>query len=80
MFRHYIDTRIWFKKWFKGLTPEEKLAYLYINDHCDSDGIWEPDFALAEFKIGAKINWDEFVKKCNGHIIAMPNGTLKMKN
>jgi len=72
--KRFTDTAIWDKKWFMDLTPAEKSAWSYIKDRCDTVGVWEPNFRLAEFYIGAEIDWDAFAKKCNGNIVILQNG------
>lgn len=50
------DPAKWGKTWFRKLDPKHKLLWLYIVDHCDWAGIWDPDFELASFQIGAEVS------------------------
>ncbi|MCK9482820.1 MAG: hypothetical protein M0R34_00440 [Candidatus Marinimicrobia bacterium] len=45
----------WQDKWFRSLSPAEKLLFLYIIDNCNIAGIWEIDTELASFVIGMTI-------------------------
>ena len=74
MKKRFTDIDIWKKPWFRKLTTQEKLTWYYIKDDCDNVGVWEPDFDIAEIRIGSKIDWDEFVNKCNGNIEILSNG------
>jgi hypothetical protein len=65
---------MWKRPWFRSLTPAEKAAWFYIKDECDTVGVWVPDFALAEFQIGDKIDWKKLPSKTNGNIEILPNG------
>jgi hypothetical protein len=66
--KRFTDTDIWKKQWFQDLTPKYKMAWFYLKDNCDNVGVWNVNFRLADFQIGAKINWEEFRTKTNGNI------------
>ena len=72
--KRLFDTEIWKKPWFRELNPKYKSAFYYILSDCDYVGVWERDFTVADFRIGSKINWDDFLKKTNGNIVVLPNG------
>ena len=74
MSKRFIDTTIWEKEWFQGLTPTEKCAFIYLFTKCDSVGVWTPNFKLAEFLVGASVAWDEILDKANGNIQVLDNG------
>lgn len=74
MGKRFTDTAIWSKPWFRKLTPGEKCAFSYIKDNCDNVGVWVPDFELADFVIGQKIEWEELLEHCNGNIRVLENG------
>ncbi len=57
-----------------SLAPAEKCAVYYIKDACDNVGVWIPNFALAEFTIGAQINWEALPGKMNGNVRILDNG------
>lgn len=56
MAKRFTDTDKWKKGWFSELTPEMKLLWIYILDNCDSSGIWDINFKLAEFQIGLPLD------------------------
>ncbi len=66
--KRFTDTDIWKKEWFQNLRPEDKLVWFYMKDMCDNVGVWSVNKRLAEFQIGAEINWEKFIKNCNGNI------------
>lgn len=59
MAKRFSDTEKWKKLWFRKLTPVHKCFWEYIRDSCNNAGIWEIDFELASFQIGAEINQTE---------------------
>ena len=72
--KRYTDTEKWKKKWFRILTPEEKTAWFFITEQCDNVGVWDGDTEAAEFNIGAKIDWDSFLKRINENIEVLEDG------
>ena len=57
MAKRFIDTKIWDKAWFRKLSPDNKLIWIYLLTRCDHAGIWDADWELAEFFIGGKVNY-----------------------
>jgi hypothetical protein len=55
MAKRLHDNEIWNKLWFRNLSIEAKLLWLFIKDKCNFAGIWETDFSQASFYIGKKI-------------------------
>src|SRR3990167_2181446 len=51
----FTDSDIYEDVWFRDLPPEYKLLWEYICRRCQY-GIWKPDFKLAEFMIGGKLD------------------------
>lgn len=77
----FTDTTKWDDIWFRGLSPELKLIYLYVCDRCDHAGIWEFDRELLV--LHTKVDptdenaWlDMFYPK----IALLPNGKWWIKN
>jgi len=60
MGKRFTDTEKWSDPWFRGLPPTLKCVWSYICDRCDNAGVWKIDKQLAEFQIGAKIDWNKF--------------------
>ncbi len=59
MAKRFSDTEKWKKLWFRKLTPVHKCFWEYLRDNCNNAGIWEVDFELASFQIGAQLNQNE---------------------
>ena len=74
MAKRFADNAKWNKSWFRKLCPSEKCAWYYITENCDNVGVWDADFELANFAIGEKIDWDNFISKCNDNIELLENG------
>lgn len=71
MSKRFTDTDIWKKEWFVSLSPIEKAAWFYIKDSCDSVGVWDVNFPLANYFLGPGIDWGTFRAKCNGNILTI---------
>ncbi len=54
----------WNDPWFRRLTPDQKLFWMYVCDTCDNAGVWKIDFELASFQIGIKVT-EDFIKDIN---------------
>lgn len=46
------ETSKWRDQWFRDLSTDAKLLWLYICDNCDCAGFWTIDVALASFETG----------------------------
>ena len=75
--KRFTETEKWKDKWFRQLRPEYKLAFLYLLDNCDHAGIIDLDEQLADFQIGATIDWTGFFLAC-GDRIASVHGDKKI--
>lgn len=62
MAKRFIDTKMWDKAWFRKLTPQTKLIWIYLLTRCDHAGIWDADWEAAEFFIGDKVNYRRLPK------------------
>jgi hypothetical protein len=65
-----MATERWDDRWYTGLTPTCKMILEYIQGTCDVSGVWEPNFEVAEFKIGftatkTPIDWSEMFEELN---------------
>lgn len=52
--KRFSETQKWSDPWFRKLSMEAKMLWLWLLDNCDCAGIIEPDWDLARFQIGAK--------------------------
>ena len=74
MSKRFTDKEIWTKPWYRKLSPTEKCAFNYIKDNCDNVGVWTPDFELANFCVGEKVDWEALLNKCNDNFEVLDNG------
>ena len=56
MSKRLHDSDEWGRQWFRRLSTDQKLLWLYIWDHCDCAGTWEIDFETFEFRTGIKFD------------------------
>lgn len=74
MSKRFIDSDLWTRDWFMQLAPAEKCAFMYLTTQCDAVGVWKPNRKLAEYQIGAPVDWDALLATANGNIEVLPNG------
>jgi hypothetical protein len=72
--KRFIDSDLWSRDWFQELPPAEKCAFMYLTTACDAVGVWKPNFKLAEYQIGAPVDWTALRAAANGNIEVLPNG------
>ncbi|WP_050785585.1 hypothetical protein [Pedosphaera parvula] len=73
MSKRFTATEKWEKEWFQQLTPRLKCFWLYLCDHCDAAGVWEPNFGLASYKIGDKVS-PASMKEFGDRVHLLPSG------
>ena len=66
MAKRYSSESRW--KLIRKLSPEFKLAYMYINDACDHAGVWAVDLEMLKFQTGVEIFTNEFELATEGLI------------
>lgn len=76
MAKRFTATEKWADRWFRRLPPEQKLGWLYLVDVCDLAGVVELDPELAEFQIGAEVNWQALIDDSGGRIRLLNSGKL----
>jgi hypothetical protein len=54
--KRFTDLDKWKKPFFKSMSPEYKLFWLYLLDDCDHCGIWHIDQEVAEIRLGVKLS------------------------
>jgi hypothetical protein len=72
--KRFFDTGTWSKPWFREMPPAEKAAWFYILTNCDTVGVWDADKKLANFCIGAEVDWEILKAAANGNIEVLENG------
>lgn len=73
MAKRFIDTKIWDKAWYRKLTPESKLLWVYILTKCDHAGILDGDWEAASFFIGSKMNDNKIPQVIKDKMIPIDN-------
>jgi len=74
MAKRFTNSGKWQTKWFRGLSPTNKLFWHYLNDSCNHAGIWEVDFGLASYQLGEELNEEETKKTFADKITVFDNG------
>lgn len=59
--KRFTDADKWSDPWFRKLSWQAKIFYLYLLDNCDPSGVWEPDYLAAAFQIGATLKWEDVI-------------------
>lgn len=57
--KRFTESLKWADQWFRKLSMKHKLFWLWLCDNCDSAGVIEPDFELAAFQIGERIEAED---------------------
>lgn len=73
--KRFTETLKWQDPWFRKLTPEGKLLWLWLIDHADPAGVIEPDLGLASFQIGVDID-EHVITELEGHITHLDGGKI----
>jgi hypothetical protein len=71
--KRFTETNKWQNPWYRRLTPEAKLLWQWLLDHCDPAGVIEADFELATFQIGVEID-DAVINELGERIVKIPSG------
>ena len=74
MAKRFIDTKMWDKAWFRKLTPQTKLIWIYLLTKCDHAGIWDADWEAAEFFIGERVSYRRLPKVITDKMEEIENG------
>ena len=64
MSKRFTEIMKWNDPWFRRLSIEAKLFWIYLCDNCDNAGVWKIDYELASFQIGGKIT-NDLLKEIN---------------
>lgn len=75
MAKRFIDTGIWDRKWFYGLSNSHKLFWMYLITKCDHAGVWNVNMDLARFQLGGvEISEDEILDIFSNKIMVIESG------
>jgi len=66
--KRFTDITLYDKEWFQILDLKYKLFWEYLLKRCNHAGIWDVNFRLAEFQIGATFNRKETLMTFDGRI------------
>jgi hypothetical protein len=77
--KRFTDTEKWRDPWFRKLTPEVKLFWLYLCDNCDASGVIDIDRDHVEFSIGSVVDWETTVSQLKDRLVTLSNGKLWLK-
>lgn len=79
--KRFCETTRFDDPFYSGLPVEMKIAREYITAKCDNAGVWFPNFTLADFQIGAKVDWQNFSTRLEsaGELAVLPNGSWLIK-
>jgi hypothetical protein len=51
MAKRFTDTEKWNKKFYRELSNDYKLLWIYLLDHCNHAGIWDVDLDHVEYRL-----------------------------
>jgi hypothetical protein len=75
MGKRFTDTEKWTKnKWFRKLSKDLKLFWLFILDNCDCVGVWEEDIEFVNEIMGTLVKHEEAIKSFAEQIHVIQNG------
>lgn len=64
MHKRFTDTEKW-QPWFRKLTPEQKVFWMFLCDHCDASGVWERDDEVAKLYCSTQLDIDVAIERFN---------------
>jgi hypothetical protein len=72
--KRFSDTSRFSEPWYSELPPEMKVAWEYIWATCDNSGVWTPNYPLADFQIGKKVDWQKLKTLLAGKVSELKSG------
>jgi hypothetical protein len=72
--KRFTETEKWSDSWFRKLPATLKVGYLYLLDRVDNCGVIDLDQELADFQIGASVDWDSLLKELGERAEVLPCG------
>lgn len=64
----------WQEPWFMALPSELKLLWVYVCDTADAAAVWIVNKGLAEYQIGARMDWGLAIESFKGQILVLSAG------
>lgn len=75
MGKRFTETTKWTQnKWFRKLSNENKLFWLYLLDNCDSVGVWEEDVEFVSMVIRSEYSAELLLKDFERQITVIQGG------
>ena len=75
MAKRFTDNEKWRRPWFRALSSEYKLFWIYLLDHCDASGVWYVDFEHANFCIRTEFKPEEALRLLEKQVQVLGDGT-----
>lgn len=79
-FQIWSDRDKWSNEWFMDLSPDHKLAFLYIWDTCDQAGAWDINIKLLNFTAGINVDKNELITAFGDKILMLSDNKLWIKD
>ena len=61
MSKRFTDVKKWEQAWFRKLSPEEKLTFIFLCDRVDQSGCWEVDIETFRHYTQCKKPFSELI-------------------
>lgn len=73
--KRFTDSDKWIKnKWFRKLSNENKLLWLFLLDNCDAVGVWEEDIEFVTLMLGTKYSLDKVLEVLGSRVHVFRSG------
>jgi hypothetical protein len=76
MAKRMTETGKWRDGWFAELSPDHKLAWLYLLDVCDNAGVAEVNQRIDSAIVGVAVDWDSLVAVSDERLVWVAPGKL----
>jgi hypothetical protein len=80
MAKRMTETGKWRDGWFAELSPDHKLAWLYLLDVCDNAGVVEINRRIDSACLGFEVDWPAFLAASAGRVVEFSAGKLLVVN
>lgn len=72
--KRFTDCDKWRDAWFRRLSSNVKLLWLYLCDSCDNAGVWEIDQELADFEMGQHVDLNDALVEMTERVVEIDGG------